>query len=115
MPGWFKASDVLIISLIDKPIFSLTVPAKFQAYLVSGKPIYCIMNGEARDLVVENNIGFAADPNNIAEIKEGFEKFLKIPKQNLQSFKRNAGILLRDKFDKTKVIEHMTEEIFNSN
>jgi len=45
MPAWFEGSDVLIISLIDEPIFSLTIPAKFQAYLVSGKPIYCVMKG----------------------------------------------------------------------
>ncbi|MBA3037288.1 MAG: glycosyltransferase family 4 protein, partial [Desulfobacterium sp.] len=54
MPRWFEGSDVLIISLIDEPIFSLTVPAKFQAYLASSKPIYCVMRGEVAALVINN-------------------------------------------------------------
>lgn len=31
MQKWLFGSDVLLISLINKPIFALTVPAKFQA------------------------------------------------------------------------------------
>lgn len=83
MPGWFEGSDVLIISLIDEPIFSLTVPAKFQAYLASGKPIYCVMKGEVADLVIDNKIGFVAQPDNIEDIKAGFEIFLDTPKHEL--------------------------------
>jgi glycosyltransferase involved in cell wall biosynthesis len=112
MPSWFKASDVLIISLIDKPIFSLTVPAKFQAYLLSGKPIYCIMKGETKDLILENNIGFSADPNSIKDIKEGFERFLNISEKDIGLFKRNAAMLLESEFNRDKIIKKMTEEIF---
>jgi len=112
MPKWFEGSDVLIISLIDEPIFSLTVPAKFQAYLASGKPIYCVMNGEVADLIINNKIGFVAQPNDINNIKLGFEKFLNTPKQELKSFGINMKSLLSNEFDRNKIIEQMTEEIF---
>lgn len=112
MPRWFEASDVLIISLTDKPIFSLTVPAKFQAYLASGKPIYCVMKGEVADLVINNKIGFVAQPNNIDDIKAGFEKFLSAPKQELQTFGSNMKSLLANEYDRYKIIEQMTEEVF---
>ncbi len=112
MPRWFEASDVLIISLIDEPIFSLTVPAKFQAYLVSGKPIYCVMKGEVADLVINNKIGFIAQPNNIDDIKAGFEKFLSTPNQELQTFGSNMKSLLANEYDRHKIIEQMTEEVF---
>lgn len=112
MPRWFEGSDVLIISLIDEPIFSLTVPAKFQAYLVSGKPIYCVMKGEVADLVTNNKIGFVSHPNNIDDIKAGFEKFLSAPKHELQAFGSNMKSLLANEYDRNKIIEQMTEEIF---
>lgn len=113
MPKWFEGSDVLIISLTDAPIFSLTVPAKFQAYLASGKPIYCVMKGEVADLVTNYKIGFIAHPNNIEDIKAGFEKFLTAPKQDLQAFGNNMKLLLHSEYDRNKIIQQMTEEIFN--
>jgi len=112
MPRWFEGSDVLIISLIDEPIFSLTVPAKFQAYLASGKPIYCVMKGEVADLVINNKIGFVSQPDDINDIKLGFEKFLNTPKKDLKSFGNNMKSLLSNEFDRNKIIQQMTEEIF---
>ena len=112
MPEWLQCSDVLIISLIDKPIFSLTVPAKFQAYLAADKPIYCVMKGETADLVIINEIGFVAQPNNINDIKLGFEKFFSFSKNELESFKNNTKLLLERNFNQNKIIQKMTEEIF---
>ena len=112
MPSWFKSSDVLIISLIDEPIFSLTVPAKFQAYLASGKPIYCVMKGEAADLVINNKIGFVSQPDDINDIKSGFEEFLNTPKKELKSFGINMKSLLSNEFDHDRIIQQMTEDIF---
>ena len=112
MPEWLQCSDVLIISLIDKPIFSLTVPAKFQAYLAADKPIYCVMKGETADLVISHKIGFVAQPNNINDIKLGFEKFFSFPKNELESFKINTKLLLESNFNQNKIIQKMTEEIF---
>ncbi|TBV81129.1 MAG: glycosyltransferase WbuB [Desulfobulbaceae bacterium] len=112
MPKWFEGSDVLIISLIDEPIFSLTVPAKFQAYLASGKPIYCVMKGEVADLVTNNEIGFVAQPDDIDDIRSGFEKFLNTPKHELQAFGSNMKSLLADEYDRNKIIQQMTEEVF---
>ena len=112
MPRWFEASDVLIISLIDEPIFSLTVPAKFQAYLASGKPIYCVMNGEVADLVTNNKIGFVVQPDDINDIQLGFEKFLNTPKKEIKSFGDNMRLLVNNEFERNKIIQQMTEEIF---
>jgi len=112
MPRWFEGSDVLIISLIDEPIFSLTVPAKFQAYLASGKPIYCVMKGEVADLVINNKIGFVAQPNNIDDIKAGFEKFLSAPEHELQAFGSNMKSLLNKEYDRDNIIGQMTGEVF---
>jgi glycosyltransferase involved in cell wall biosynthesis len=46
MASFFSAADILLVSLKDDPIFNLTVPAKVQAYMSSGKPIMAMLNGE---------------------------------------------------------------------
>ena len=112
MPRWFIGSDVLIISLEDKHIFSLTVPAKFQAYLASGKPIFGVMKGEVADLIINNRIGCVSKPDDIDDIKSGFEKFLNTPAEDLLLFKKNMNLLLRNEYDRNKIMKKMTEEIF---
>ncbi|GAJ15296.1 unnamed protein product, partial [marine sediment metagenome] len=71
-----------------------------------------VMKGEVTDLVINNKIGFVAQPNDINDIKLGFEKFLNTPKQELKSFGINMKSLLSNEFDRNKIIEQMTEEIF---
>jgi glycosyltransferase involved in cell wall biosynthesis len=100
--------------LIDKPIFSLTVPAKFQAYLASGKPIYCVMKGEVADLVTDHQIGFVSHPGDINEIKAGFERFLAAPKEELKAQGRNMRSLLDTVYDHDAIVARMTKEIFTS-
>ena len=78
----------------------------------SGKPIYCVMKGEVADLVIKNKIGFVAHPDNIDDIKAGFEKFLSAPKHELQAFGSNMKSLLANEYDRDKIIGQMTQEIF---
>jgi glycosyltransferase involved in cell wall biosynthesis len=59
MPLFFKKADAMLVSLKDEPVFSLTVPAKIQAYMASGKVILGILNGEGNKLINESKCGFA--------------------------------------------------------
>ena len=60
MPSFFKAANVMLLTLKNAPEFDLTVPAKFQAYLASGKIILGAINGEANSLINDNKIGLAS-------------------------------------------------------
>jgi hypothetical protein len=55
MAKYYIASDFLIISLIDEPIFSSTVPAKLQTYIAAKKPILAIIKGDVANIVIDNN------------------------------------------------------------
>lgn len=72
MPKWFAQADVLIISLTDR--YSLTLPGKFQSYIKTGKPLLGILNGEARELIEEYNIGHVANPEDVDEIAGAFKR-----------------------------------------
>ncbi|MDE2291117.1 MAG: glycosyltransferase [Elusimicrobia bacterium] len=109
MPAFFRASDVMVISLLDDPIFALTVPAKFQAYLAFSKPIFAVIKGDVRDMVESRGLGLYAPPESPEAIRDGFLRFRETPPAALKDFSRNAGELLRTVYAREKVVAGMTE------
>lgn len=104
---YFKASDFLIVSLINKPIFSLTVPAKTQTYIAANKPILGIVNGEAATIINENNLGFCAQPENLTQIQAIIIKAINISDDEVQQFTKNSEILTNTVFDKSIIINKL--------
>lgn len=109
---YLNASDFLIVSLIDKEIFSLTVPAKTQTYIAVGKPVLAILNGEAASLIKEYNLGFTAKPNDIEEIKDIFEKSINLSNEEKENFKKNSKELTNTIFHKEIIIDNLLKQLF---
>lgn len=59
MPDIMQRASVLLVTLADQKIFSLTIPSKVQAYLAAGRPIVACLNGEGARLVVKSGAGVA--------------------------------------------------------
>jgi hypothetical protein len=108
MPQFFQQSHALIISLINKPIFDLTIPSKFQAYLGAKKPIFCIVGGELKNIISENSLGITAHPSNVAEINEGFKKLVFLGTGFSETCHINAVRLLDGEFNREKNISKIT-------
>ena len=106
MYKYFQASDFLIVSLIDKPIFELTVPAKVQTYIASNKPILAILKGDTVNIVKENNLGYSAMPNNLDNIEKMFEKAIDTSQKELKEFTHNCEELTQNLFNKEKIISN---------
>ena len=71
MPAFFEQADVMLMTLKDVSIFSLTAPAKLQAYMSAGKPILAMMNGEGPRIIKEASCGCsvpASDSRALADI-----------------------------------------------
>lgn len=64
MAAFFNKANVLLVSLKDEPIFSLTIPAKIQAYMSSKKPIIAMLNGEGAEILEEANCGVSVPAGN---------------------------------------------------
>ena len=115
MAKFYKASDFLIVSLIDKPIFSVTVPAKTQTYIAAKKPILAIINGDVADIVNDNNLGISVDPSNVDLIKETFKKCIDMPENEKSEFTNNNTKLLETTFNKDTIINRMTSQLIGCN
>jgi len=104
---YFNASDFLIVSLEDKAIFSLTVPAKTQTYIASQKPIIGIINGEAAKIIKDNNLGYVASPSNIESITDTFKKAIDTSSLEIEKFTKNSEELTKTIFDKNNIINSL--------
>jgi glycosyltransferase involved in cell wall biosynthesis len=111
MAKYYIASDFLIISLIDQPIFSLTVPAKTQTYIAAKKPILAIIKGDVADIVKDNNLGVCADPSNLHNIKDAFIKCIDMPNHEKSKFIINNSKLLNTTFNKDHVISELANKL----
>lgn len=74
MPATFAKAEVLFAALKDEAIFAITVPAKIQAYMSSGKPIVTMINGEAKLLIEEVGCGIAVEAGDGEAFAEAIAK-----------------------------------------
>jgi glycosyltransferase involved in cell wall biosynthesis len=109
MMKYFKSSSFLIVSLVNEPIFSVTVPAKLQTYIAAKRPILAIINGDAANIVKDNNLGFIANPGDINSIKNIFMRAIDTEKDILERFTKNCDKLNLNDFNKDIIIESLLE------
>ena len=113
MSGYYSSSDFLIVSLIDKPIFQVTVPAKIQTYIANKKPILGVIKGDSADLISQNKLGLCVDPANIDLIREALEKCINMTEKDKLNFTKNSENLLNGLFNKNKIMREVTNILTN--
>jgi colanic acid biosynthesis glycosyl transferase WcaI len=62
MPAVFASAHLLLVHLVDDPLFRITIPSKIQAYLQAGKPVLCGVAGDAASLVERAGAGLSFRP-----------------------------------------------------
>ena len=104
---YFSASDFLIVSLVDEPIFALTVPAKVQTYIAAGKPIMAVITGDAAAIVRDNNLGYTCPPNDLSAITNTFIQCADTDAQRISEFSQNCAYLTDTIFNKEKTLNSL--------
>lgn len=83
MPLFFEKASVLMVSLKDEHIFNLTLPAKVQAYMISGKPLIGMMNGEGNKIINESGCGYCVNASDIDEFSKKILAMSKLKQEEL--------------------------------
>jgi colanic acid biosynthesis glycosyl transferase WcaI len=107
MPKFFQDADALLVNLKDDPIFSMTIPGKLQAYLVTGKPILALLNGEGARLVKDSGCGIACDAGDWQCLAESVQKLSKMNPQERDVMGRKGLLLTETEFDREKLISKL--------
>lgn len=107
MPSYYFASDALLVTLKDSPVFSKTIPAKIQSYMASGKPILSMLSGEGSRVIVEADCGFAAEAGDSKKLFENIVKMINLPNKELLKLGENARSYSKIHFDKHQLITRL--------
>lgn len=107
MRYYYQISDFLIISLIDKPVFSHLVPSKLQTYILAKKPILAIIKGETADIVLNNKLGLHANPSDKEKILDIFMKCIDMEEHEIKELTKNNENLIATTYNKEKTIEKL--------
>jgi colanic acid biosynthesis glycosyl transferase WcaI len=107
MPFFFALADVLLLTLRDDLIFSLTVPSKLQTYLACGRPVLGAISGEAADILAEAGAGLAASPNDPEHLAEMALAMAQMPRERLDALGKAALEYQRREFDRDHWVDQL--------
>lgn len=107
MPTFFSYADVMIVSLKNEYIFSLTIPAKTQSYMASGKPIVSMLNGEGNRVIKEAKCGLTAPSGDYKALAKNVKILYGINKDELAQMGRRGLDYYLNHFDKKMVIDNI--------
>lgn len=111
MPSIYEKASVLYLSLKKEPIFSLTVPAKLQSYMASGKPIVAMMDGEGPDLIEKADCGWSVPSENSKALAELLRKIAGEDETVLRKKGENGRLFSQKHFDFATCIDNLEEYI----
>ena len=107
MPSLFKAADIMLVSLKDEPVFSLTVPAKVQAYMASGKPIVAMINGEGAAIINEAECGLTCNAGDFKKLAENVIRLAELPDEELKRIGENSIHYYKANFEKQDTLNKL--------
>lgn len=107
MPGFMQKASVLLVTLTDKPIFSVTVPNKIQAYMASGRPIIACLNGEGARLVVEAGAGFSSPAEDANALVKTVLRLYELSVSEREKMGNNGRAYYQEHFDH----EHLVDQL----
>ena len=111
MPSFFEKSDVMLLSLKDEPTFNMTLPAKAQAYMMSGKPIIGMVNGEGKNLINEAKCGLCVDAGDYVALSESIKSLCEMNSIQLKKLGENGKQYALANFDKSILLNRLYKEI----
>ena len=107
MPSLYQECDILVLSLKDDYILNKTLPGKLQSYMLAGKPILSLANGEANNLITKCSAGLAANPSNINEIETAILDFMNMSLIERKKYGDNGKRYCLENFARKKMISRM--------
>jgi len=111
MPSFFQHADALIISLLDREVFNMTIPGKIQFYLTSGIPIVGMISGEGANVIKKAKGGLICDSGDYINFSKMIEKVINLDKKTLEQMGKNGKEYANQEFSKKDLIKDL-ENIF---
>lgn len=107
MPSFFRHANVLLCSLKDEPIFSMTIPGKLQSYLAAGIPIVAMLNGEGAELVKSSRSGLTCAAGDYAGLAAAVLNLSEMSGQEREIMGRNGLDVSEREFNRARLMDRL--------
>ena len=104
MPRFFCLADALLVTLLDQPIFSSTIPSKIQSYMACGKPIIAALAGEGAAVVREAGAGLAVPPEKAEHLAEAILSLYRMTETQRQAMGRKGRKYFLEHFERKTLL-----------
>lgn len=109
MPGIMQSASVLLVTLADQKIFSLTIPSKVQAYLAAGRPILACLNGEGAGLVAKSGAGIAVPAENGEALADAILELYRMPSEEREAMGVKGRLFYTQHFSHDRLVNQLIE------
>ncbi len=90
LPEVLQFAGALLIHLKNEPLSQVGIPQKTQAYLASGIPVLCAVEGEAARLVERSGGGIACRAESPEALAKAIASLANLPEQELKAMGRRG-------------------------
>ena len=111
MPDFYSEADVMLITLSDKDIYSLTIPAKLQTYLASAKPILSMVNGETSKIIKEAGAGLTCNAGDYKALATNIITLFNMKKTEIDRMILNSRLFYKNNFSRTLIHSKVIKEL----
>ncbi len=109
MPRYYEMADAMLVTLIDDPMISLTLPGKIQTYMAAGKPIVGAANGETALTLQEAQGGYCGAAENAAQLAENIVALMR--SGQVREVGQKNRKYYTEKFAKEQFLQLLTERL----
>lgn len=113
MPSFFKRADCLLLALKDDEILNLTIPAKLQAYMSSGRPIVAMINGDANQLIKDVECGISVPASSPKELTLELRKLKGLSIEERNKMGQRAKDYYKSNFNKRLILDKLYDLILS--
>ena len=107
MSSFFSQADVMLVTLKKDPIFSMTIPAKLQSYLASGKPIVAALDGEGARVIREAQAGLVAPSEDDEMLADRVLKMYNMDSKEREKMGAQGRVYFREQFDRDYLLREL--------
>lgn len=113
MPKYFNSSDALIVTLKDTDILRITLPAKVQSYMASGKPILGAISGAGKEAIQSSNCGLVSEAEDYKELYNKVIQLYNMDEIDRKKLGNNGKQYFKQNFERNMLLNKLEEYLKN--
>lgn len=114
MAHYYSEADFALVTLRDLPVFSMTVPSKFQAALARGVPVISTVPGEVSRICNQRRCGLTARPEDPSGLADALQRAAQLNDSDRMTLGANARATYESLFERDSAIARIESVLYSA-